>query len=60
MASLNILCSFCVHPDKEFLRKAAIKVHPLPHCDDADTSNRIKTYQSYALEQKLNMKYNRR
>ena len=30
--------------DKEFSRKSVIKVHPLPHCNDADSSNKVKTH----------------
>ena len=31
--------------DKEFSRKCVIKIYPLPHCNDADCSNGVKTHQ---------------
>ena len=31
--------------DEEFSRTIVIKVYLLPHCNDADSSNRVKTHQ---------------
>ena len=33
--------------DEESSRKPAIKIYPLPHCNDADCSNRVETHHSY-------------
>ena len=33
--------------DEESSRKPVIKIYPLPHCNDADCSNRVETHHSY-------------